>query len=91
MPFTRYLGHISSENDPHHVAGKISMLRQFFVPKLLPYKMAPQGKNDAVEIFKGEFVDELSTEIVLKFYSSTGKSSHSAFTLRIRWQVCPRI
>jgi len=74
---TLYLGHISSENDPHHVAGKISMLRQLFGPKLLPYKLAPQGTKDAVEIFKGEFVDELSAEIVLKFLNERKLSRKS--------------
>ena len=64
---TLYLGHICSENGKHHVEGKISMLRQLLGPELLPYKLAPQGKKEAKGFFTGQFVDELSAEVVLKF------------------------
>lgn len=64
---TLYLGHIRSENGKHHVEGKISMLRQLLGPGLLSYKLAPQGKKEAKRFFTGQFLDELTAEIVLKF------------------------
>jgi len=65
-----YLGHIKSENNMHHVDGKISMLRQLLGPELLPYKRTPLGKIAAKGFFTGQYVDELSAEIVLKFLNA---------------------
>lgn len=74
---TLYLGHINSENNAHHVEGKISMLRQLLGPELLPYKLAPQGKKEAKGFFTGHFVDELSAEVVLKFLNERELSRKS--------------
>lgn len=73
----RYLAHIRAENAPHHVAGKISILRRFFGCGLLPYKRPPSNGKIAKGVFSGRTIGEVTPAEILGFLESSGLARKS--------------